>query len=114
MTDLTQQLIEKAEKEFDKKFIIYYPEGTKTPDGDLRQIKNYPAIIKDFLFSQIQHACEQTRKDILEKIDPFDLVEDCQPDCTPEQHAYHQGTWNAHLKLEHILESLKEGEGGGE
>lgn len=24
---------------------------------------------------------------------PFNYVEPCEPDCTPERHAYHQGQW---------------------
>jgi hypothetical protein len=27
------------------------------------------------------------------RIEPFDFVESCEPDCTPERHAYHQGQW---------------------
>lgn len=30
----------------------------------------------------------------------FDLVEECNPDCTPEEHAYHKGTWDSYLKVE--------------
>lgn len=25
---------------------------------------------------------------------PFDFVEPCEPECTPERHAYHQGQWD--------------------
>lgn len=25
---------------------------------------------------------------------PFDFVESCEPDCSPERHAYHQGQWD--------------------
>lgn len=25
---------------------------------------------------------------------PFDYVEPCEPDCSPERHAYHQGQWD--------------------
>ena len=46
-------------------------------------------------------------EEVIEKIDPFDLVESCVPDCTSVEHAYHQGTWDSHLKLEKILKSLK-------
>lgn len=46
-------------------------------------------------------------KETISKIDPFDLVEDCNPDCTPEEHAYHEGTWKAHLKLQDILDKLE-------
>lgn len=27
-------------------------------------------------------------------IDPFDFVESCEPNCTPERHSYHQGQWD--------------------
>jgi len=27
-------------------------------------------------------------------LDIFDFVEPCEPDCTPERHAYHQGQWD--------------------
>lgn len=27
-------------------------------------------------------------------IDPFNFVESCEPDCSPERHAYHQGQWD--------------------
>lgn len=26
--------------------------------------------------------------------DPFDYIEPCEPDCSPERHAYHQGQWD--------------------
>jgi len=45
---------------------------------------------------------------MINKIDPFDLVVPCKPDCTPKEHAYHQGTWDAHIKLEEIIKSIKE------
>jgi hypothetical protein len=37
----------------------------------------------------------------------FSLVEPCNPDCTPVEHAYHQGTWDAHWKLTKIFEGLE-------
>lgn len=30
----------------------------------------------------------------LDQFKPFDFVEPCEPDCTPEQHAYHRGQWD--------------------
>lgn len=35
-----------------------------------------------------------TKKVAEARIDPFDFVESCEPDCTPERHAYHQGQWD--------------------
>lgn len=26
--------------------------------------------------------------------DPFDYIEPCEPDCSPERHAYHQAQWD--------------------
>lgn len=31
--------------------------------------------------------------------DPFDYVEPCEPDCTPERHAYHQGQWDMACRI---------------
>lgn len=30
---------------------------------------------------------------------PFDFVESCEPDCTPERHAYHQGQWDMAARI---------------
>ncbi|MEK6878029.1 MAG: hypothetical protein AABY22_00395 [Nanoarchaeota archaeon] len=68
---------------------------------------SFELLIK-FIHSLLKSQSQ--KKEILESIDPFDLVEDCNPDCTPEQHAYHKGTWDAHLKLEKILSAMKKEE----
>lgn len=31
--------------------------------------------------------------------DPFDYVEPCEPDCSKERHAYHQGQWDLATRL---------------
>ncbi len=31
--------------------------------------------------------------------DPFDFVEPCEPDCTPERHSYHQGQWDMAIRI---------------
>lgn len=56
----------------------------------------------------IQKSLDAQKQQLIEEIDPFDLVEDCQPDCTPEQHAYHKGTWDSYIKLEKKLNKMKE------
>ena len=56
----------------------------------------------------IQQTLTQQAEEILSTIKPFDLVEDCHPDCDEVEHAYHKGTWDAHLKLEKMLQKLKE------
>lgn len=40
--------------------------------------------------------------------DPFDYIQPCEPDCSPERHAYHQGQWDmAHRMIDKEL-TLKE------
>lgn len=31
--------------------------------------------------------------------DPFDYVEPCESDCTPERHAYHKGQWDMAARI---------------
>jgi hypothetical protein len=41
------------------------------------------------------------------RIDPFDFVEPCEPDCSPERHAYHQGQWDMAARIKkHQEENL--------
>lgn len=62
-----------------------------------------------------QKAIDQVREQTLEEVwkqvkeFAFDLVEECNPNCTEAEHAYHKGTWNSYLKLEELaLNKLKE------
>jgi hypothetical protein len=66
----------------------------------------FPPEVLSFLHQELDRAREEERKKVLSEIDPFDLVEPCVPDCTPVQHAYHQGTWDSQLRLEKILDKL--------
>lgn len=36
----------------------------------------------------------------------LDVIEPCEPDCDPVRHALHQGSWDAHLKIEAKLAEL--------
>jgi hypothetical protein len=38
------------------------------------------------------------------RIDPFDFVIPCEPECTPERHAYHQGQWDMAERITKHLE----------
>ena len=33
------------------------------------------------------------------RIDPFDFVESCEPDCDDVRHAYHQGQWDMATRI---------------
>jgi len=61
-----------------------------------------------YVNKKIAKAHAEGVREGLNMIDPLDLVISCVPDCTPEQHGYHQGTWDAHIKLMEILRKLKE------
>lgn len=63
--------------------------------------------MKPMIDEMIKEAIRITRKKIIEEIKPTDLIVPCKPDCTPEEHAYHEGTWDSYLKLEKILTKLK-------
>lgn len=40
---------------------------------------------------------------IMMTLDPFDYVEPCQPNCTPEQHARHEGQWDMACKINEAM-----------
>lgn len=35
-----------------------------------------------------------------QKLDPFDFVQPCEPECTPERHAYHEGQWHMATRIQ--------------
>lgn len=74
---------------------------------DLARIRGGYPHPREQIKSLIRELLADARREVIDLIDPFDLVEDCVPDCTPVQHAYHQGTWDSYLKLEKILATLR-------
>lgn len=40
------------------------------------------------------------------ELDIFSFVEGCEPDCSKERHAYHQGQWDMALRIEGLQEFL--------
>lgn len=54
----------------------------------------------------------QHEREVVEAIkDPFDYIEPCEPDCSAERHAYHQGQWDmAHRMADKGLTNNQEGE----
>jgi len=92
------------EKEFKRLFM--YDRGGYL-EFDIHKAGNVGILI-DFINSTIKLELSRQKKELIHAINPFDLVESCNPDCTPVEHAYHQGTWDAHLKLQKILDHLSE------
>lgn len=60
--------------------------------------QEYDDLFKDFLQTALREQREMIYKEVQEFA--FELVQGCEPDCTPERHAHHQGTWDSYLKLE--------------
>ena len=66
----------------------------------------------------MQKSIEQPLKDLTRyvqsavlagKIDPFAFVEPCEPECSPERHAYHQGQWDMATRIEAAQATGQEG-----
>ncbi len=74
---------------------------------DYEDVDDKIEIIINQLKSFLSQTLKEEREKVINAIDPIDLVHHCKPDCTPVEHAYHQGTWDAHLKLEKMLTILK-------
>lgn len=56
----------------------------------------------------ISSVLQKQREDLVEKVGEINLIEPCVPDCTPEQHAYHSGTWDSQMKLDLAIALLEE------
>lgn len=61
------------------------------------------------LYEQTQIAVKRAKTQLLQlkhkwereaQIKPFDFVEPCEPDCSKERHAYHQGQWDMAVRIE--------------
>ncbi len=58
--------------------------------------------LKTALKAHIEQECIR----VLEAVS-MAVVEPCEPECDPVRHALHQGSWNAHLKIEAEIERLQ-------
>ena len=66
-------------------------------DGLLRGVANET---KQAITSLIKELVAEAR------IDPFDFVESCEPDCDEVRHAYHQGQWDMATRIKAKQEEL--------
>lgn len=89
------KIIEKLTKEFKLQFQDAYTAFPETINE-----------VEQFLSKALQEVAETERRKVLSQINPMDLIEPCVAECDGEQHAYHSGTWDAHIKLQKILEAL--------
>jgi hypothetical protein len=100
-TPLKEKIVKKLAKQSADRWVTYMTEA-------VAGIKHQP--FDERIEPIVSKALDSYREQTLNEIDSFDLVEPCNPDCTPVEHAFHEGTWHAHLKLEKILDRLKGGE----
>ncbi len=82
--------------EFDEKLIEFYE------NANLQTVPPY------VLRERLKHAIFELVEECMKNFDPFDLVQECNEDCTPEEHAYHQGTWDSYLKAEKELKEIRQ------
>lgn len=108
----------KSEDELTKEAYKRYPlnHTVDDPYGETGEAESDPygydetarrAFIEGGKFIQRQHE-----RELVEAIkDPFDYIEPCEPDCSAERHAYHQGQWDmAHRMADKGLTTNQEGE----
>jgi hypothetical protein len=75
-----------------------------------------PAKARRYIISSVTRLIttlqRQHERELVEAVkDPFDYVEPCEPDCSAERHAYHQGQWDmAHRMADKGLTTNQEGE----
>ena len=52
---------------------------------------------------------QEVKKAVISELDKISIkvIEPCEPDCTPERHARHKGSWNAHLVIEERIAELE-------
>ncbi len=70
------------------------------------QISQYG--LEEFWIEGVELCCgveqvEYLRLKTLNVLDPFDYVEPCEPECSAERHARHQGQWDMALKINEAL-----------
>jgi len=83
MTDNTQELDEILNKAIAVKVqnsVPLMPNSAKVVEVRLQYQEAVRQLILDWHNKQVK--------------DPFDYIEPCEPDCSPERHAYHQGQWD--------------------
>jgi hypothetical protein len=52
-----------------------------------------------FIVSAGWYDREVSRQIEAARVDPFGFVEPCEPECSPERHAYHQGQWDMAVRM---------------
>lgn len=72
-----------------------WKKGGKASDfgGQRAFIQKYEKKLADFITADRKRVALEAR------IDPFDFVESCEPDCDDVRHAYHQGQWDMATRI---------------
>lgn len=69
------------------------------PEHTIKHVDGSPLTVGDYLDFTTKAWRAKQKAELIkmlraEHIDPFDFVKPCEPDCTSERHAYHQGQWD--------------------
>lgn len=66
---------------------------------------------KPFDEAQMEALATPARELVVEVLEglSLDVIEPCEPECDAVRHALHQGSWNAHMKIEAVIASYKGG-----
>ena len=72
--------------------------STDSLDGFVDLIQNNLTLTLDEVSQLI--TADRKRVAIEARIDPFEFVEPCEPDCDEVRHAYHQGQWDMATRIE--------------
>lgn len=55
---------------------------------------------------RVEAKSKLTKLLLEQRIDPFDFVQPCEPDCSKERHAYHRGQWDMATRISVHLNQL--------
>ena len=68
--------------------------------NDIAVLRPYTRVTKEAKRRLAQLITADRKRVALEaRIDPFDFVEPCEPDCDDVRHAYHQGQWDMATRI---------------
>lgn len=82
----------------------YIPRAMQDNDGGMYSIpESNRRMMADRVFDFVYSYIEST------KFNPFDFVQPCEPECTTERHAYHEGQWDMALRInDRLTQNSKE------
>jgi Txe/YoeB family toxin of Txe-Axe toxin-antitoxin module len=103
MMSNTKQQIEEMISDFGEDSISY---GEELHAGRVKSDDEIKSDSAELLRKQTEIVEAIDRLVTEARLDPFDFVESCEPECTPERHAYHQGQWDMAKRITELQSQL--------